>query len=326
MFRFFALIAFTLSIQIYATVTESILPSMDAIYCGHFARKLNKEQKELMLERAQEQKLRIMTYNMLYNAKEAEKRLLPKHRWELRKHRLLEYLSYAQADIIGSQELQTDQVQEVMSVLGPTYCYFGEKTRQNEGRSDTNAIFYKKERLELLSAKTIPYNDDEYENAFTYCTFRDKLSDKKIVILNTKLSFSDPNRRLSEAIQLNQFASSFSDKIPMIVLGDFNIFPFFFHKKNIYFDEKHIVQAIEGKLLKDSRSNFLFGHFGPCYSINNSILSFKPFAGAQLPGFVPDRIFVNNSVNILLYSIDPTKVDGEFPSDHFPIVVDVVLN
>ena len=163
----FALIVF--SFQAFASVNESILPSIDTIYNQDFGKKVNKNQKELMkyAVQRQDQKLRLMTYNMLYNAKDAEDKLPVKHRWDSRKPRLLEYLSYAKADLIGSQELQDDQVHEVISLLGANYGYYGEKTRQNEERSDTNAIFFNRNRLELIEAKTIPYKDEKFENAFT---------------------------------------------------------------------------------------------------------------------------------------------------------------
>lgn len=84
----------------------------------------------------------MMTYNMLYNDKSAEALLPEKYQWNARKPRLLDYLAFARADIIGSQELQEDQIQEVMNALENDYAYYGVKTGVNEGRTDTNAIFF----------------------------------------------------------------------------------------------------------------------------------------------------------------------------------------
>jgi mRNA deadenylase 3'-5' endonuclease subunit Ccr4 len=117
--RFFIVLGLlNISFHASATVEDSILPSMDNIYNQDFGSKVNSKQKELMQHAVQKnpQKLRLMTYNMLYNATDAEKKLPPKNKWDCRKPRLLEYLYYAKADIIGSQELQEDQIQEVMSI------------------------------------------------------------------------------------------------------------------------------------------------------------------------------------------------------------------
>lgn len=309
----------------FASVEESILPSMDTVYNQDFGSKVNNKQKELMQHAVQKQqeKLRVMTYNMLYNAKDAEEKLPLKHRWDFRKPKLLEYLSYAKADIIGSQELQEDQIKEVMPILGNIYDYYGEKTRENEGRSDTNAIFFNKERIELIEAKTIFYKDDQCKNAFTYCRFKDRFTNKKFIVLNTKLSWSSPDRRLREANQLNEFSSHFQE--PVIVLGDFNIYPFILHKRNIFFDGDYVEQVIAGKNLKDAKTKSAFGHFGPLCSINNSKETLEPFIGPQLVGFVLDHIFVNEQVHVLTHGVDTAKVNGEFPSDHFPIIADVVI-
>lgn len=316
------------SVQSYALVEESIIPSMDTVYKHDFGTKINKKQKELMQYAVQKQqeKIRLMTYNMLYNAQDAEDKLLPKHRWNVRKPRLLEYLSYAKADIIGSQELQEDQVKEIMKVLGNTYGCYGEKTRQNEGRNDTNAIFFNKSRIELIESKTIPYQDDQCENSFTYCCFKDKLTDAKFIVLNTKLSWGSPDRRLAEAVQLNEFSSFLPTELPIVVLGDFNIYPFILHKRNIFFDGDYIERVLEGKNLIIAKVKSAFGHFGPFCSITNSKETLEPFIGPELVGFVLDHIVVNDQVNVFTYGIDTAKVNGEFPSDHFPIIADVVFN
>ena len=325
--RFMIALAMSTAIQAFALVEESVLPSMDTVYTQDFGNKVNKKQKESMQYALQKQpqKLRVMTYNMLYNAKDAEDKLPLKHRWDNRKPRLQEYLSFAKADIIGSQELQDDQVPEALNLLGANYGCYGEKTRQNEGRTDTNAIFFNKNRIELIDSKTIPYKDNKFENAFTYCHFKDKLTDKKFVVLNTKLTWGDPDRRLSEAVQLNEFSNSLAPEEPIIVLGDFNLYPFILHKRNLFFDGDYIEQVLVGKNLKDGKAKSIFGHFGPLCSITNSNTTLEPFIGPQLTGFVLDHILVNDQVEVLTHGIDTAKVNGEFPSDHFPVVADLIL-
>ena len=75
----------------------------------------------------------------------------------------------------------------------------------------------------------------------------------------------------------------------------------------------------------DARSKSTFGHFGPLCSITNSRKTLKPFVGPDLPGFVLDHIFVNGQVEVLTHGIDVAKVDGQYPSDHFPVVCDLCV-
>lgn len=316
---------FGLSGSLFSHVEESVLTAMDGVYRQDFGKKVNAAQRDLMdyAVQNQEHKLRVMTYNMLYNVQDAEEKLPFKHRWESRKPRLLEYLSFAQADIIGSQELQEDQVEELLAVLGSSYGCYGEKTRQNEGRSDINALFFNKDRIELIEAQTIPYADTHGQNAFTYCCFRDKVQNKKFITINTKLTWGDVERRLAEAHQLSSFVSQFGPEESIILLGDFNTFPFTQHAHNLFFDGGYVEQILAGKKLQEAKLKSIFGHFGPLCSITNAPDTLEPFIGPRLSGFILDHIFVSGGVAVFTHGIDTARVEGEFPSDHFPVIADL---
>ncbi|MFI5343872.1 MAG: endonuclease/exonuclease/phosphatase family protein [Chlamydiales bacterium] len=316
----YIIVLISLSFQLYGIVEDSILPLMETVYsqcCGVGNNTNLKDWKQYAIQN-QQKKLRIMTFNMLYNVKNAEDKLPLKHRWLYRKPRLLEYLAHTKADIICSQELQEDQVEELMDFLGRNYSYYGLKTRGNEGRTDTNAIFFNAYRFDLMDAKTIPYNDPG-GNAFTYCYFRDRLLNKNFIVVNTKLSWGISSgamkKRFSEATQLNQFTSLLSADEPILVMGDFNILRFF--------DEESIIKVLTKNNLKDAKTQSIFGHFGPFCSITNSSIIFTPFTGPELKGYILDRIFVNELVWVLTHAIDTAKVNGEFPSDHFPVIADI---
>jgi endonuclease/exonuclease/phosphatase family metal-dependent hydrolase len=315
----------SLSCQLYGKVDESCLPHMDQVYGQDFGKKVNLKQKESIQNviQHQNQKLRVMTYNMLYNKKSAEALLPEKHQWNARKPRLLEYLFFAMADIIGSQELQEDQIQEVMSALENNYAYYGIKTRLNEGRSDTNAIFFNPKRLELIESKTISYENRVGDNAFTYCRFKDKVTNKSFYVMNTKLTWGNTERRLAEASQLTEFANSLPSDEPILVIGDFNLFPFTEHKNNLFFDGIFIEKVLTEYNLEDARNKSIFGYFGPLCSITNSKKNLAPFVGPELIGFILDHILVNDRVEVFSHGIDVARVNREFPSDHFPVIADV---
>jgi endonuclease/exonuclease/phosphatase family metal-dependent hydrolase len=325
LYRLAVLAVFSLSFPLYGEVTDSCLPQMNAIYAQDFGKKINNRQRESMHHAAQHQnqKLRVMTYNMLYNEKSAENLLPENHRWNARKPRLLEYLAFAKVDLIGSQELQEDQVKEVMDALKNDYLYYGEKTRINEGRTDTNAIFFNPKRLELIDSKTIAYENRTGDNAFTYCRFKDKILNKNFSVINTKLTWGNTERRLAEASQLSQFASLLPPDEPILVIGDFNLFPFLEHKNNLFFDGTFIESVLTENNLREAKNISIFGHFGPLCSITNSRKNLAPFVGPELTGFILDHIFVNDLVGIIAHGIDTARVNGKFPSDHFAVIADV---
>ena len=45
--------------------------------------------------------------------------------------------------------------------------------------------------------------------------------------------------------------------------------------------------------------------------------------GPKLTGFILDHIFVSERIDVFTHGIDTAKVNGEFPSDHFPVIADV---
>ncbi|MFA6915510.1 MAG: endonuclease/exonuclease/phosphatase family protein [Parachlamydiales bacterium] len=307
--RYLLIISFFFShfLPLAAKVEESIIPLMDVIF-------------ERNATANQPPKIRVIAYNMLYNVKIAEDKLPEIHRWASRKPRLLEYLEFTNADIIGSQELQANQLQEILESLGKTYAYYGEKTRENEGRTDVNAVFYKHERFKLVESKTTPYHDLKSQNAFTYCRLKDTASDKTFIVINTKftygISWGALKRREAEAIQLHDFIQDIPSDESIMITGDFNTIPLL--------DSSSIMRILTGKHLHDAINLSFSGHLGPYCSITNSKF-FTPFTGPELTGFIPDHIFVNNKVDVLSHGIDTAKVNGEFPSDHFPVIIDIFL-
>ena len=94
------------------------------------------------------------------------------------------------------------------------------------------------------------------------------------------------------------------------------------HQRNVFLDGDYVEQALIGKNLKDAKIKSAFGHFGPLCSINNSKETLEPFIGPELVGFLLDHIYVNDQVNVFTHGIDTAKVNGEFPSDHFPVIAD----
>lgn len=303
----------SLSFQLFGAVENSVIPLMDSLYHNQQASMQSVVQNRNDI-------LRVMTFNMLYNVKNAEDKLPLKHRWGQRKFRLFQYLEFSKADIISSQELQEDQVKDVVGALGPHYGHYGLKTRENENRTDTNAIFFNTDRLELLEGITLFY-EEVGGNGFTYAYFKDKYLNKNVVVLNTKLSWGigwqAMKKRASEATQLSQFVAFLPLQEPILLMGDFN---------TLYFlDGKSLVKILTQNCLNDSEILSIFGHFGPYCSINNSVF-LTPFVGPDLKGFILDRIFVNKQISVVTHAIDTAKVDGEFPSDHFPVIVDIFFN
>ena len=78
--------------------------------------------------------------------------------------------------------------------------------------------------------------------------------------------------------------------------------------------------------MTDSPKRSFFGHFGPISSTNFCAEKKKPFCSEGEPGIILDHVFVSDGIHVLSHGIDSAKVDGHFPSDHFPVIVDVIIH
>jgi hypothetical protein len=51
----------------------------------------------------------------------------------------------------------------------------------------------------------------------------------------------------------------------------------------------------------------------------------KPFDETESPGVILDHIYVSPTVSVLINGIEPCLVDDRFPSDHMPVIADILL-
>ncbi|MCH9610798.1 MAG: hypothetical protein S4CHLAM81_00930 [Chlamydiales bacterium] len=253
---------------------------------------------EMLEDRCCGNSLRVISFNMLFDKRDRE--LAEENRWPMRKERIIEYLRFADADVIGSQELQENQRADLLAELGDQYALFGRE----------EAIFYKKKRLQFVDGRVC--------GPITRAQFLD--GDKAFTVINTHLCFSSPEQRLLEAKQLLSLTNEVKE--PLIVTGDFNTFPMRPQLKLPFYDGDYIVGLLTSSSLKDARLVTHQGHFGLISSTN---FNEQGFVDEGMPGVILDHIFINEKVKVKSHAIDPALVDGLFTSDHFPLITDLCL-
>lgn len=295
-------------ISLFGVVEESVLPKMDQLVITDLQGKMHPYQAEQMLAVKPDEKLRVVSFNMLLNWSESH--LEMEDRWEQRKARVIKYVRECNADIIGTQELQPDQLDELMAEVGDTYAYYGARKRNN----DIEAILYRADRFQLQQGRS---------GAYTCVQFKDLVTEQEFVAINTHLAFGNIEKRHAQAEHLRAFVSKTA--LPVILTGDFNTFPMRQELDLPFYDGDRVVQIIEQGGVVDARTQAIFGHFGPISSTNFCNETKKPFMCLGTPGVILDHIFVSADVRVLAHAIDPAKIDGRYPSDHFPVIVDLTI-
>ncbi len=261
-----------------------------------------------------DQKVRVVSYNILFDL--YDETYEPCFRWPERINRVIKLLKEIDPDVIGIQEAYNQQLADLALRLDRKYAFYGELGLNGE----YNAIFYKKSRFKKLAHQMLSLGTKE----LTKVELEDKLTGKKLNVFNTHLSFSNKENRLAESKALRQHLNSYTGNI--VLTGDFNTFPQRHDLPRLPFlDGDYIEKIIKGDQLYDSIDSAWLGHLGPMSTFTNREDNIEPFQGTGNPGVFLDHIFVSKEIDVLIHATHPGKINGLFPSDHMPLIADIVL-
>ena len=262
--------------------------------------------------------LKVMSYNMLFEHNKPEQ---PERQWTSRCPNLVKSILKLRPDIIGSQELQSYQVADV--IKGTGYARIGCSLAGTYSETDHNenaAIFYRPDRLRLLESGNFWYNDHpdtpgpglgmSYNRMCTWGKFEDMASGKVFYLFNSHFYYEPdrPDVRLSCARILKERVMQVAGDYPVIVTGDLNS----------EIDTPPLQHLLSGSLLKDSRS-LVDQPAGPEGSYYDFELSTPPVRRL-------DHILVNDKPVVRTYRIiDDQWRSGLIESDHLPVIAEIEL-
>lgn len=338
MMRRFLVIFLCVCVGLTAAVTDSIISELDHYeVASHLDSKkyATGQWEEIVaaLDRVPE-RLRVMSYNMLMDT--YEWKLKRVNRWAERRPRVAELIQHDRPDLVCSQELYAKQVDSLVELIAPDYTFFGAGEKDGKRKGQHNGFFYRPDRLELIEGKVLWMSEtpgrpsaspvDPRPRQLTVCHFRDRMTGREFVAMNTHLRFNNPNSRAYCAKFIADLAATYS--IPVLVAGDMNTFP---NRPAAialpFFDGPYIEQIFTSGVLSNSINLAVVGRFGPLstFTSESGDPLAKPFRGTGNPGVILDRIYVTEGFTVLAHAVEPAKVGGHFPSDHLPVVVDLVL-
>lgn len=176
---------------------------------------------------AMTQSLKMMTYNIRLDV--ASDGI---NQWGNRKHKLTDLIKKYNPDIFGVQEALPQQVADLEKAL-PHYAYIGVGRDDGKAKGEFSAIFYKKEKYQLLEGSTfwlsetpdVPGSkswDAAITRIATWGKFKDKSTSKEFVVINTHFDHIGKEARRKSAELIKIKAVQLAQKHPLIVTGDFN--------------------------------------------------------------------------------------------------------
>lgn len=267
-----------------------------------------------------EERLRIVSFNMLAN--DADHKREEINRWPQRLLRIVEIIEEIAPDVIGAQELYQTQLEELFPYISPTFGFYGEPRQDGE----LNGVFYRKSRFELVKGRVwdIPQTGP-IGNNLTMLQLRDLLTGQLFAIFNIHLAFG-ANEREEEVRFIIQQILPIAQRMPVMLTGDLNTFPNRLDLERLpFYDGDYIHRLLTKNIFKDSSEVSLLGHLGPISTFTNAPGDGIPFQGKGTPGVLLDRIYVSKGMMVLIHAVQSGKVNGHFPSDHMPVIIDILI-
>ncbi len=221
-------------------------------------------------------------------------------------------------DIIGIQEALKHQIQDLQEQL-PKYSWIGVGRDDGKDKGEFSPIFYNSDRFDLLATNTFWLSetahypgsiswDAEITRIVTWAKFTDLNTGQEFYFLNTHFDHIGEQARIESSKMIDEFVSDLEEGFPVVVTGDFNV---------TETTEAYSILA-DSPNLQDARYTSETGHDGPTASFNN-------WEELRSPESRIDYIFVSNNIRVLNHRILDDRYDGRFPSDHLPVISEIVL-
>jgi len=254
----------------------------------------------------------MMTYNIRYATVNDQE-----NQWEKRKEFLTEQIGFYEPDVFGIQEGLYSQLEFIDKTL-QSYDYVGVGRDDGKEKGEYCAIFFNKEKLELLSQDTFWLSptpdrvskgwDAAFERICTYAKFKDRASDKIFLVFNTHFDhIGEVARERSAELIVQKVSDINKDDFPVILMGDFNL------------NEKSKAIKYLSSAFNDSKIVSEAKPFGP----------HGTFTGFRFHEPVQDRIDYifcsRETINVKKYAVLTDSKESRYPSDHFPVIIRINL-
>ena len=264
--------------------------------------------------------IKVMTFNIRYNTPSDSL-----NAWPHRKDNAASMVRFYHADIVGIQEGLLGQVQDLAERL-PDYGWFGVGRDDGVEAGEFMAVFYQKNRFELLKSSTfwlsenpdIPGKgwDAACSRTVAWGRFKDKKTAEIFYFFNTHFDHAGKTARKESAELLLKNIKKIAGGSEAVVTGDFNAVPSSVPYKILTQNaqQESAVKLIDAKVVSQHP------HHGP----NGTFTGFKLSNLAVIKEPI-DYIFVTKGIKVLNHGTLSDTFDGFFPSDHMPVLAEIII-
>jgi endonuclease/exonuclease/phosphatase family metal-dependent hydrolase len=235
--------------------------------------------------------------------------------WTHRKEGVKALIRYHDLDIVGTQEGFRHQLNDLCEM--PDYAYSGSGRDDGQSAGEHSAILYKKDRFRVLDAgdfwlsetpgkPSLGWDATCCHRICSWAKFEHGESGARFYFFNVHFDHEGAEARRESGRLMERMIREIAGEERVICSGDFNSSP----------DTEQI--AILSAFLRDARTVSLAPPYGPEGTFNGN------FANPVLPERI-DYIFVSEGVQVNKYAVLTDNNGVFYPSDHQPVVADIVI-
>ncbi|MCK5701688.1 MAG: endonuclease/exonuclease/phosphatase family protein [Cyclobacteriaceae bacterium] len=271
-----------------------------------------------MVSFAQAQELTVATFNLRYSIEKNHKSDSVKGEdWARRGPVAASLVRFHEFEIFGTQEGLLHQLEDLSSWL-PGYKYVGVGREDGKKAGEYTAVFYKTERFKVLNhgdfwlsetpeKPSMGWDGTCCHRMCTWVHFEDCESGNSFYFFNTHFDHQAVIARKESSKLILQKIDDIAGDNPVIFMGDLNGD----HESEWY-------KSLEtSKKLQDT-----FNQAEDPYAVNGS---FNGFGRRTESKSIIDHVFVTKHFKTEKWGILTDTYHGKFPSDHFPVMVELKI-
>ncbi|MGI6073627.1 MAG: endonuclease/exonuclease/phosphatase family protein [Fermentimonas sp.] len=237
--------------------------------------------------------------------------------WPNRREMVNGLIRFHDIDIVGTQEGFKHQLDDILRLSD--YAYVGVGRDDGKDAGEHSAIVYKKNRFDVIEkgnfwfseTPEVPGKGWDAECCNRICSWaklKDKDSNKEFYVFNVHYDHQGKEARKNSSILLMQRIKQIAEGQTVMITGDFNAVP----------DSEPIQLIYNDGRFKDSYKATEQAPYGTLGTTN----SFKVDSPMQNR---IDYVWVTENVTVNKYGVLNDIQYGHFPSDHFPVMVNVTF-
>ena len=254
--------------------------------------------------------LRVASYNLRMDS-----RADSLNAWSYRKDKVNALIRFHDWDIFGTQEGFLHQLQDISGM--PEYAYIGAGRDDGQTAGEHSAIFYKTDRFEVLEkgdfwlseTPDVPGKGWDATCCNRICSwgkFKERQSGKVFYFFSVHFDHQGVVARQESGKLMVSKIKEIAKDYPFVFAGDLNSTP-----------ETEQVKLLSSRF-KDAKTATQLPPYGPDGTFTGRFRN--PIGAGRI-----DYIFVSEGFDVLKYA-GLTDNDGMYyPSDHIPVMADIVL-